>query len=480
LRQTWDKTVCATGAKQQESEVVRTAELMTNASRSNQGANKVLAEGRRRPRISWRTNLWLVPTLCVLGALALFLLTQRLDRAGYRHTIELPRWINQGGPSDARDLLSATVGAIITTLGLVLSITVLTLSIAASQFGQRLLRWFMRDRGTQITIGIFSATFVFSLMTLLSVTSRPNEVPFVPWLSCWVSTLLALSCIATLVFFVHHVAQLIQVNTILADISGDLRQVITEQEKQEPGDPPAPQLAPEFSLYAPESGYLRSVNYKALVGAAKKHDVVIQLLERPGRFVMTGMVLGTVTSCGSAGASAEASGGLANAFRKALDIGPRRTLAQDPEFAIAQIVEIGLRAMSPAVNDPNTMFTCVHWLGNGLRVIAQTPPKRTVHTDSRRRVRVIEGEATFQRFVAAAFDPLRLVARGSPEASIVMLDTLAEVTGCLSDEEHLAPLEAQARLIREGFDRTAPAHDRDRVESAYRRAMGMMRVREAA
>ena len=95
-----------------------------------------------------RTNLWLVPTLCVLAALLLFLSAQVLDRAHHIGTIQLPRWINQGGASDARELLSATAGAIITTLGLILSITVLTLSIAATQFGQRMLRRYMRDRGT--------------------------------------------------------------------------------------------------------------------------------------------------------------------------------------------------------------------------------------------------------------------------------------------------------------------------------------------
>lgn len=447
------------------------------------GSHKDKAEARQRAPIAWRTNLWLVPALCVLAALALFAVSQSLDRAAYRHSITLPHWIDQGGASDARDLLSATVGAIITTLGLVLSITVLTLSIAATQFGQRLLRRFMRDRGTQISIGIFAATFVFSLMTLLSVTSRPNEPQYVPWLSCWVSTLLALSCIGTLIFYIHHVAQLIQVNTILADISADLRRTVLEQEPQGP-DVSAPlQLRQDFLLNAPASGYLRTVKHKPLVQAAQKHDVVVRFLERPGRFVIAGMALAEGTHCGSAGSAGSAAGalaGLAKAFARALDIGPRRTLAQDPGFAIAQIVEIGLRAMSPAVNDPNTMFTCVQWLGEGLRVIAQTPPKRTLHTDSRGRVRVIECEATFRRFVAAAFDPLRLVARGSPEASIVMLDVVAELAGCLSEEEHVAPLVEQATLVREGFDRDAPAHDQERVEAAYRRAMGVMQVKETA
>jgi uncharacterized membrane protein len=435
---------------------------------------------RQRVPILGRTNLWLVPTVCVLAALALFVFTQSLDRAGFRHAITLPHWVDQGGASDARDLLSATVGAIITTLGLVLSITVLTLSIAASQFGQRLLRRFMRDRGTQITIGIFSATFVFSLMTLLSVTSRPNEPPYVPWVSCWVSTLLALSCIATLVFFVHHVAQLIQVNTILADISVDLRRVVHQQATQDGRIFSPPQVKQDFLLKAPASGYLRTVDYPALVRAAEKCDAVVQFLCRPGQFVIRGMALAAGGHRGGRAELPDAPAELAQAFGRALVIGPRRTLAQDPEFAIAQIVEIGLRAMSPAVNDPNTMFTCVQWLGDGLQVIAQTPPRRIVHLDANGQARVIELEYPYERFVGAAFDPLRQVARSSPEASVVMLETIVSLAECLTEEKHLAPLAAQADLVREGFDKNATSHDRARVEAAYKRAMGATRARKAA
>src|SRR5579864_4382665 len=154
---------------------------------------------RQFVEVPWRGNLWLVPTLIVTVALVAFAVTQSLDEADYIGVRRLPGWLDQGSAADARALLSATAGAIVTTLGLVLSITVLTLSIATSHFGQRLLRRYMRDRGTQACIGVFAATFVFSLLTLLSVTSRFNEKEYVPWLSIWISTLWALACIGVLV-----------------------------------------------------------------------------------------------------------------------------------------------------------------------------------------------------------------------------------------------------------------------------------------
>lgn len=122
------------------------------------------------------------------------------------------------------------------------------------------------------------------------------------------------------------------------------------------------------------------------------------------------------------------------------------------------------------------MFTCVDWLGDGLRVIAETPC-RAVHVDSGGRARVIEREYGYDHFVAAAFDPLRQVSRDSPAASIVMLNTIAALASCLSAREHLAALALQAELISIGFDGHAVSRDRENVETAFKRAMQVVTQR---
>ena len=300
--------------------------------------------------VSWRTNLWLIPSLTVAAALLVFMVAEGMDRADYDGALVLPRWLDQGSAADARALLSATAGAIITTLGLVLSITVLTLSIAASQFGQRLLRRYMRDRGTQVCIGIFAATFVFSLLTLLSVTSRPNEKEFVPWLSIWISTTGALTCIAVLIYFINHVALSIQVNNVLADLSGDFRWAVSHnQGPNPPRKESIPVVRSDLTLVSPATGYIQSINYQALVSAAAEVDAVVRLESQPGQFVVQGTVLAVAEGERLSQTQLEDEFG-----RAVIRIGERRTLLQDPEFAIAQIVEIALRAMSPGVNDPNT------------------------------------------------------------------------------------------------------------------------------
>lgn len=422
--------------------------------------------GHSKPgKISWRTNLWLLPTLIVAGALIVFAFSERLDWKQYTGAISLPIWLDQGSAEDARALLGATSGAIITTLGLVLSITVLTLSIAASQFGQRLLRRYMRDTGTQVCIGVFASAFVFSLLTLLSVTSRPHERQYVPWLTIWISTLWALTCIGVLIYYINHVALSIQVNNVLADLSADFDWAVQTALKTcgKPGMPP-PDVRTDLELTAPCAGYLESIDYCALVAVAAERDIVIRLLNRPGQFVVAGAVIAL------AGGKNAAETGLERAFRHTVSIGVGRTLRQDPEFAIAQIVEIGLRAMSPGINDPNTALTCVNWIAEALRKLAESPPGGPLHFDTTGRVRVIERGHDFEDVAAAAFVPMREVAQRSTLLTTSMLNAIGSTAPFLTNDTARRALRRQAQLTFEGFRTDAVASDRQDVTAAYRRA----------
>ncbi len=430
-------------------------------------------------RSLWRTNLWLVPTLCVLAALGLFVIAQALDRIHHIGWIQLPRWLNQGGAADARDLLSATAGAIITTLGLILSITVLTLSIAATQFGQRMLRRYMRDRGTQVSIGIFAATFVFTLLTLLSVTSRMEEREYVPWLSVWVSVVLAISCIGVLIFFVHHVAETIQVHHVMSDIVSDLRRMVGEATRpaQPPSDPDVPAPRPDYYLKARATGYLRQVHYENLIEVAARDSALIQFLHRPGHFVLEGSPLAAVTCERPGAAFGKTARLLADALHKAVHIGPNRTLRQDPEFAIDQLVEIALRAMSPGINDPFTMFCCVDWLADSLRILASAPPAPHVYADPQGVARVIVVTESFDELVRAAFHPLRGVADSSLGASLRLLGAITALAPHVSAQQ-TSELHTQAELIREGFNDLGVSHDRAEVELAYQHAVRALSQRD--
>ena len=421
-----------------------------------------------RCHIPWRTNLWLIPGLLVASSLVLFTVTQIIDRAQFNGVIQLPRWVNQGGASDCLALVAATAGAIITTLGLVLSITVLIFSAAATQFGQRLLRRYMRDRGTQTCIGIFSATFVFALLTLLSITARPGEREYVPWVSALVSIALALSCVAVLIYFIHHVALAIQVNTVLTEIGGDLSRTLGELTSKPAEIPVAPVIfEPQFTLRASASGYLQWIDYHILVNAARDTDTIVKLDHRPGRYVLEGSVIATGMFDPGYDVHQEAPAMLARVFQRAVNIGPRRTMRQDPEFAIAQFVEIGLRAMSPAVNDPNTMLSCLDYLSAGFMELLRNPSYSFSHCDSNGQLRVIAKRVSFERMLAAGLNPIRQVAHDSVAVTIRIFHTISALVPFLKTPAQVEELKAQADLTREGFITTAASRDADDVDRAY-------------
>jgi uncharacterized membrane protein len=428
----------------------------------------------RRRRLGWPANLWLVPSLAVGLAMALFVASQAADRAQHAGTIKLPGWIDQGGATDALALLSATAGGIITTLGLVLSITVVVFTIVSSQFGQRLLREFMRDRGTQITIGVFAATFIFNLLTMLSVSVRPGEREFVPWVSIWVSLVLVMSCMGMLIFYINHVAVEIQVGIVIEHLVADFRFVVSQQLSLPASHPDFPGAS--LLIPAPESGYLQSIDYGAVASAAAECRMSARFLVRPGCFLLEGSPIAEAKPDGVDGAgSSPVAAKLAAAIASSVAIGERRNLDQDPEFAIAQITEIGERAMSPAVNDPNTMFTCVDWVGDCIRVLVESPRRDIAHRDPGGRIRLLECPMHFDEVVADAFAPLRQVAGNSSAASIRLLNTIASLAPFMTAEQAV-PLATEADLIHAGFVRTGASRDGADVDDAHSRAIAALKL----
>ncbi|MGZ4741398.1 MAG: DUF2254 domain-containing protein, partial [Ilumatobacteraceae bacterium] len=353
---------------------------------------------RRLPRPSaWRrdtlrTNLWLVPTLEVVVAAGLFIATYEVDQAAYHGHLTLPSWVNNGSADAARQILTAIAAAVITVVGLVFSITIVALTLTSTQFGPRMLRNFIRDIGTQITLGTFVATFVYAVLSLGAI-AHGSRGDFVPHLSITVALLLVLASLSVLIFFIHHVAKSIQLPEVIASIAAELAVAIDAEaitsgglSALEAGPSPAELqrrlVESGTSIPAPHSGYLQFVAYDVLAGIAAESEAVVRLLYRPGHFVVEGLPLATVWP-------AEAAGAVQRNLERAHFTGPHRTLAQDLSFAIDQLVEIAIRALSPAVNDTFTAITCVDWLSDGLCKITANWNPRLVHRDGRGHVRII-------------------------------------------------------------------------------------------
>ncbi len=417
-----------------------------------------------------RTNLWLVPTGEVLCAVALFAGSYTIDRAAYRGEIALPAWLISGSADSARQILTAIAAAMITVVGVVFSITVVALTLASTQFGPRMLRNFVRDRVTQLTLGTFVATFFYAILVLISIAPGPHG-EFVPNLSVTLTLLLTAADLGILILFINHIAKMIQLPEVIASIARDLSSAIEASIPSSPGTvlkrgASAPEMLRRLEdsgglVRAESSGYLQFVRLDTLMGIASRTNSVIRLVHRPGHFVLEGHPLATVWP-------PEAAPRVARSLDRAHLTGPHRTLAQDLAFAIDQLVEIAIRALSPAVNDTFTALTCIDWLADGLcKVCAQWNPV-TLHRDRGGRLRVITVAVSDTRLIDRAFEKIRQAGRGMPAVMIRQLDALSKILAYATTEDQRRALRAQAQMIlRSCEESVSEESDRADVRRAF-------------
>jgi uncharacterized membrane protein len=425
-----------------------------------------LLRGSDWRREALRTNLWVVPAVEVAAAVVLFAATYALDRAAFVGDFRLPGWLLSGSPDAARQILTAIAAAIITVVGVVFSIVIVALTLTSTQFGPRMLRNFIRDRGTQVTLGTFVATFVYAVLALGAIGQ--GGPTFVPHISVTTTLALMVADLAVLIYFLHHITTQIQLPQVIASIAGDLAAAIELQAGDgaaESGNAAARLVAglhgPGGEVAAPRSGYLQYIQHRLLVRLAAELGVVIHLRYRPGHFLVQGHPYATVWPAGAADR-------VARELARAHVTGPYRTLAQDVSFGVDQLVEIALRALSPAVNDTFTALTCIDWIGDSLcKVTGRWHPTR-VYRDAAGAVRLVTTETTYERLVQRAFEKVRQAGRGMPAIMIRQLDALAKIMdrAAAPDDRQLL-LDQAAMIERLCLSSVDEESDRADVQRAY-------------
>jgi uncharacterized membrane protein len=416
-------------------------------------------------RDSLRTTLWLVPAALVAGACVAFGLTFLLDRTVFEHGGHFPLW--HGNADAARLVLTSIAAAVITVTGVVFSVVIVALTLASQQFGPRMLRNFIRDLGTQVTLGVFVATFVYCILVLGSISSAGAQ-DFVPHVSITVALLLLLVDLGVLIYFIHHVAVSIQLNEVVASIGRDLARAMdgldathAELVQRDMREAIGQDLGPGAQVLATRTGYLQAISHAELVQLASEEEAVIVLVHRPGHFVVDRHPLARVYPASAARA-------VLQTFERSHIIGPQRTLTQDPIFAIDQLVEIAIRALSPAINDTFTAITCIDWLTAGLCRLSGLTYRARAFRDAAGEVRVIEAPLTYERLVNGAFDKIRQAGRGMPAIAIRQLESIAEIARFVSTDEERHALLRQANMILRASGEAIPEGlDRDDVRRRY-------------
>lgn len=421
-----------------------------------------------------RTSFWFLPSVMAAAAVALSFALIRVDTSLASDNLRGLGWLYQFGPEGARAVLSAIASSMMTVAGLTFSITMLTLQLASSQFGPRLLRSFMRDRGNQMVLGTFTSTFLYCLFVLRTVRGTEGA-SFVPHLSVALGVLLAVLSLAVLIYFIHHVAVSIRIETVLAELATETRAAIDRLYPEQVGHEPArnkatpsiPFLVKEFDLDAHsiglhDSGYVQRIDDEALMRIATDSDLVIRINARPGTFVTDGFPVLSVVS------REPISDEMTTSLGGALVIGPDRTPAQDLEFSMRRIVEIAQRALSPGINDPTTALYCIDRLGEALTHLAHRQTPSPVRVDADGRPRVVTSATTLEELACPA---LAAVARyGARDLDVIrrLLDVIASLVATAGPGPKLILSELGASIL-EASQAQLTAFDRKSLAEHMRR-----------
>ncbi|HZD87218.1 MAG TPA: DUF2254 domain-containing protein [Gaiellaceae bacterium] len=313
-------------------------------------------------------TLWFLPTLIGAGYVALALGLLRVDATVNPHAI-----VFSGSAQAARTVLQTIADALITTAGLTFSVTMVVLQLASTQFSPRVLRNFLGDRIAQITIGAFVGIFAYCLVALRSIgASGAAHVP-VPRLTVTVASVLALLALVLLVVFIHHFARLIQASELTAGLGGETLRAIDKlypsgfgaAEEEDPAEIVARWrgAGARGTVAAGRAGFVQSIDLGVLETRLPEPRPRVHVLVAPGDFVGKGEPIVEVWP-------EDAADALHAAADHAVATAGERDIDQDAHFGIRQLVDIALKAISPAMNDPTTAATCIGYLRSALVVLA--------------------------------------------------------------------------------------------------------------
>ena len=374
-----------------------------------------------------RESFWFAPLVTCLLAAALAGLTAWLDELSVSATVE-----QTGSAAElmrftgaAKSVVSTVSSAMLTFIGVVFSISLVALQMAASQFSPRVLRLYVRSRLTKATFSVCLATFLFALLVQLSYddSTDPATVTSVPVFSGLVAVLLVVLSLGLFVLYVQSMMRLLRVQYVIDRVANESVAVISLFRLLPPDREPA--AVPEnllTLLHEGRSGVLRDVNIRRLVRLARKHDVVLHLVPRIGDFITPGTPIVRV-----------AGGAPPRPWRiaSALNVGVDRTMHQDLSFGFRQLVDIAIRALSPAVNDPTTAVQAVDRIHQLLGLLVHESFGDVRFRDKGGAVRLGEPVPDWECVVDLAFTEIRICGAGQPQVTrrlAAMLDDLLRIT----------------------------------------------------
>jgi len=418
---------------------------------------------------AFRGGFWFFPAVMVAAAIVAGFAMPVLDQFLGDWSIAYLDWIKTTATS-ARNSLPLLASAMITVAGVVFSITIVALSITSSQFGSRILRNFMADRVTHVTIGSLLGTSVYCILVLRDISTTTGQ-QLVPNISVFVALVLSLTSIGVLIYFVHHVGLSVQAQHIVSrlaqEFDASMEAIYPQQIGQSSEDAvQAANLHVQWQrlgddasiLLADCEGYIQGFDQQRLLHAAQSHDVVIELLRQPGDFLEQGSPLARVWPAGDDEDSLSAN------LNEAVLVGSIRTPRQDVECSAHELVEIAVRAHSPGINDPYTASACIDRLAAGLGRLAERELLSPLRADDQGQLRIIARPVAFDHVLNVAFNQIRQYARQWPAILLRLLDGMHNIAEHVQSFQDAKAIERQVEMIgRAAADAVPEPLDRDDV-----------------
>ena len=396
-------------------------------------------------------SYWFLPAIFSLIALVTATFTIWLDRTGWSSFLNDINWLQPARPDGASNMLSVIAGTMIGVASTVFSITIAAVAYASGNYGPRLLTNFMEDRGNQFSLATFIGTFVYAITVLRSVRGE-DEAPsnlesigsglpgFVPQFSLLITFGLTLLSVAVLVYFLNHIPASIRINTVLEGIGSRL---LKEIQKRFPDSNSGRHVQPTpegTAIVAKRTGYIQAIGFESLEQLAKRENGKLKLAVRTGDFVHPDVTIAYWADMDVVEDTPD------DEVRGAFSLGSMRTPAQDMQFLIDELVEIGLRALSPGINDPFTAVTAVHWLGAATAELAQRDLTRSFAKDGEEQHLVLL-EDDFSHFVERGFGAMRSAVATNRIATLVTFDALVDTTTTLDDETRRQDIMREGELL---------------------------------
>ncbi|TXS57607.1 DUF2254 domain-containing protein [Streptomyces sp. t39] len=400
-----------------------------------------------------RDTFWFAPTLALVLVCVVWVAADTLDTAlletlqrdeDYETVRTLISWAE-----DAKTIVTTIASAMMTFIGVVFSISLVAVQMAAGNFSPRVVRIFIRSRISKLTFAVFLATFLLSLLVLSSYDSEsdPAKVVSVPLVQSATTLLMLLLSLLLFIAYVTQTLQLMKVGPVVDHVTREAFRLLGKMRATVPSDAPLP---PEVARIAHvgRSGTLRDVHVSRLVRIARRRGVVLRLVPRIGDFVVPGTPLIAVHG-GHAGLP------WSRLVRSAVSVGVERTFHQDLGFGLRQLSDIALRALSPAVNDPTTAVQAIDRIVQFLAAIAPMPLGAVAHRDRRETVRLVQEGPGWGDLVDLGFTEIRGCAVGNPQVSRRLAAGFDDLLR-IAPESRRAPLERQRALLVLAVERSVP------------------------